>query len=280
MRAVLPYGVTTGSAAAAPTPEIWHLCPIEAIDAGRIRGWHFWDDFISFPTLSASTTASQTYHWTSYGDTGGTAAQIADEVGGVLQLNADTADESVAITTGGNTGGFLKLDASHRVWFEARFKVSSIANTTSGWFVGLTQETMAAVDAVIAADGTFADVDYVGFSAPEADGNVCEPVFNKTSGTDVIMEADAKTLVADTYIKAGMLWDPTGRPDEFLRIFFDGTEDEQSAYDTKGTKANTISDTTNFPGGEELAVTVFGEAAATARTLELDWIKAAAMPIT
>jgi hypothetical protein len=256
------------------------LCPLEAINAGRIRGWHLWDDFITFPDLDAATTASQTFGWTSYGDTGGTCSLLADEVGGVLELNADTADESVAITTGGNTGGFLILDASHRVWFEARFKVMSISNTTSGWFVGVTQETMAATDAVIGTGGAFANVDYVGFSCPEADGNVCEPVFDKTGGTDVIMEADAKTLVNNTFIKAGFLWDPTGRPARFLEIFFDGVKETQEDYDTVGSKANTISDTTNFPGDQEMAVTVFGEAAATSRALELDWIKCACVPIT
>lgn len=276
MRGVLPY-VTSGEGLKAPTAELWHLCPIEAIDAGRIRGWHLWEDFINFPVISAADTVL--HKWAGACDAGGTISQIADEVGGVLQLNADTADESAVITTGGNAGGFLIMDASHRVWFEARFKTSSIANTTSGHFVGVTAEGLAADDAVIGTGGTFADVDYVGFFCPEADGNVCEPVFNKTSGTDVVMEADAKTLVADTYIKAGFLWDPTNRQDRFLEIFFDGTKETQAAYDTVGSKANTITDTTNFPGDQEMAVTIFTEAAATSRALEIDWIKCACMPI-
>jgi hypothetical protein len=277
MRGVLPF-VTSGEGHKAPTVELWHLCPIEAINAGRIRGWHFWDDFISFPGFDAQTTATWGSQWTCYADTGATVSQIADEVGGVVQISADGADESAVITTGGNTGGFLKMDTSHRVWFEARFKVSAIANTLSGCFLGVTQETMAAVDAVIGTGGAFADVDYVGFFCPEADGDQCEPVFNKTSGTDVVMEADAKTLVADTYIKAGFLWDPTNRPNRFLEIFFDGTKETQAAYDTVGSKANTIDDTTNFPGDQELAVTIFLEGAATARALEVDW-KCAAVPI-
>ena len=194
-------------------------------------------------------------------------SQIADEVGGVLQMTADTADERAVITTGGTTGGVLKMDTSHRVWFGARF-------------VGVTQETMAAADAVMGTGGAFADVDYVGFFCPEADGNVCEPGFNKTSGTDVVMEADAKTLVADTYIKAGFLWDPTNRQDRFLEIFFDGTKETQDAYDTVGSKANTITDTTNFPGDQEMGVTIFVEAAATARALEIDWVKCACVPLT
>lgn len=280
MRGVLPY-VTSGEGLKAPTAELWHLCPIEAINAGRIRGWHLWDDFTFFPDLSASTTASQTYHWTCYSDTGSTVAQIADEVGGVIQLTSDAANETAVLTTGGNTGGFCKLDASHRVWFEARFKVDAIGDTEGGYFLGLTEETMAAVDALITADGvTFADVDYVGFLCPEDDGDQCEPVFNKASGTDVVMLADAKTLVADTYVKAGFLWDPTARQDRFLEIFFDGVKETQDAYTTVGSKANTITDTTNFPGDQELAVTIFNEVGAGVGVLEVDWIKCAAMPIT
>ena len=280
MRGVLPFGVTTGSAAAAPTPELWRLCPIEAIKAGRIRGWHLWDDFISVPNLTDQTTASQTYGWTVYGEATSSIKQIADEVGGVIAITGTDDNESVAMTSGGNTGGFLKFDLLHRVWFEARFKVSAVTNTLSGFFVGVTEEGLAGADALIAADTTFANVDYVGFLCPEADGNVCEPVFNKTDGTDVVMEADAHALAVDEYIKAGFLWDPTNRQDRFLEIFFDGTKETQEAYDTVGNKANTISDTTNFPGDQEMAVTVFGEAAATSRTLELDWIKCACMPIT
>lgn len=278
MRGVLPYAVSSGNQATAPSPEIWHLCPIEAIDAGRVRGWHIWEDFINFPALSA--TDADLHKWAVYADTGNTVAQIADEVGGVLQLNADTDNETAVITTGGNTGGFLSFTASTRVWFEARFKVSTIADTTFGAFIGLTQEGLASADGVIAAGATFADVDYVGFWRPETDGDQCEPVFNKASGTDVVMEADAKTLVADTYIKAGFIWDPTYRQNRFLRIFFDGVEDDQSDYDTVGSKANTIDDTTNFPGSEEMAVTIVNEAGGTPGSLEVDWIKVAAMLTT
>jgi hypothetical protein len=276
MRGVLPF-VTSGEGLKAPTAELWHLCPIEAIDAGRIRGWHLWEDFINFPVLGAADTVL--HKWATAADTGGTITQIVDEVGGVLALNADTADETVVMGTGGNAGGFLKMDTSHRVWFEARWKVNTIANTTFGVFVGMAEEALVADDAIIAADGTMADKDYIGFVRLEADGDQCEPVFNKESGTDVVMEADAKTLVADTYVKTGMLWDPTNRQSRFLEIFFDGVKETQAAYDTVGSKANTIDDTTNFPGGEELALYIVNEAGATPGTLEIDWIKCAAMPI-
>jgi hypothetical protein len=278
MRGVLPYGVTTGSAAAAPTPELWHLCPIEAILASRIRGWYFWEDFINFPVLGAADTVL--HKWAGAADSGGTLNTIATAVGGVMQISADTADETAVIGTDGNAGSFVKLDADHRVWFEARWKVNTIANTTFGVFVGLTEEGLVKDEGIIAADGTMQNVDYIGFSRLEADGDQCEPIFNKENGTDVVMEVDAKTLVADQYVKTGFLWDPTNRQDRFLEIFFDGAKETQEDYNTVGSKANTITDTTNFPGDQELGVLLCNEAGATPGNLFVDWVKVIAMPIT
>lgn len=279
MRGVLPYGVTTGSASKAPTPELWKLCPIEAIDAGRIRGWHIWEDFINFPALSA--TDADLHEWAVVSDTGGTVAQLADEEGGVLDIKADTADETSAIGTGGNTGGFLKVDLDHRVWFEARWKVNTIANTTFGAFVGLCEEGLVVVDGLIAAAATMVDKDYLGFWRDEADGDQVNIIFNKESGANpTYLEADAKTLVADTYVKTGLLWDPTNRQNRFLEVFIDGVKETQGAYTNVGSKANTIDDTTNFPGGEELGLILFNEAGATPGNLQVDWVKCAAMPIT
>lgn len=279
MRGVLPYGVTTGSAAAAPSPELWHLCPIEAIDAGRIRGWHLWEDFINFPDLGAADTVL--HKWAGAADSGGALKMLTDEVGGVFDINADTADESAVIGTGGNIGGFLKMDASHRVWFEARWKVNTIADTTFGTFVGVCEEALVKDEGMIAADGTLQDVDFMGFWRDEADGDQVNVVFNKASGADpTTMETDAFTLEADTYVKTGFLWDPTARQNRFMEIFFNGVKDVQDDYSNVGSKANTIDDTTNFPGGEELALILFNEAGATPGNLQVDWVKCAAMPIT
>ncbi len=279
MKGVQPQGVTTGSAAAAPTRQLWTACPESELFFGQLRGWYLWEDFINFPDLSA--VDADLHGWSVVSDTGGTVKQLADEVGGVYDIKADTDNETSAIGTGGNAGGFVKLDADHRVWFEARWKVNTIANTTFGAFVGLCEEGLVVVDGLIAAAATLVDKDYIGFWRNEADGDNIDIVFNKESGANpTTLEADAKVLVADTYIKTGFLWDPTNRQDRYLEVFIDGVRETQDAYTNVGSAANTVDDTTNFPGGEELGVILFNEAGATPGNLQVDWVKCAAMPIT
>lgn len=278
MRSALPYGVTTGSAAAAPSPELWHLCPTEAIMAGRIRGWSVWEDFIVFPDLSG--TDSNLHKWSSFGDTGSVIRQVGNEVGGVLQVTSDGDGENASIELS-ESGGFLKLDANHRVWFEARYKFDTIADTKLGAFIGL-HEPIVQSTSVPLNGGNLNDQDFVGFFHDEDDGDQIDLVFNKAAaGAVTTAKADAKTLVADTYIKSGFVWDPTNRAAEWLTWYFDGSPVPSSSLTVKGSKAKTANDTTKFPGGEEMGIIAAVEMAAVGSpSLFIDWIKCAAMPIT
>lgn len=278
MRAVYPEGVTSGVQSRAPSAELWRLAPLEAIDSGRIRGWHLWEDFINFPDLSA--TDANLHKWSSFGDTGSVIKQIDDqqEVGGVLQITSDGDGENAGIQTGGEAGGFVKLDASTRVWFEARFRFTSIADTKIGAVIGL-HEPITQSTSVPLNGGAINDQDYVLIFHDEDDGDNLDFVANKASGTAITFEADAKTLVADTFVKVGFLWDPYQRQEEYLSWFVDGVKEVQDDYTKTGSKANTVDDTTNFPGGQTMGVIIAVEMAATGSpALEVDWVKCASVP--
>jgi len=73
------------------------------------------------------------------------------------------------------------------------------------------------------------------------------------------------TLVADTFIKLGFVYDPAAEPTKRIKVYVDGVE--QSTYVT----ATDIA-TATFPDGEEMAPMAYVSAAsASDGILTMDW---------
>ncbi len=187
-----------------PSPNIWADCPWEEIQSGNIPGVAFFDDFASFPKTPATTEGN----WGQY-------AQFSS-TGGTITAGTGLGGEAVFASDGDNEGASIRTLATpfkiirtgKKFWFEARVKSSTITDTKHGFFLGLLADAALTATLPIAADGTLADTNLVGFHRLEGDGDAVDLVYKADGVTAVTTGADAITLEADTYVKLGMVFDP------------------------------------------------------------------------
>ena len=240
----------------------WADCPVDSLQSNNNLGYFFQDDFLN---LSQHISDQDTQTYSSYIDTGVTLKQLATEVGGVLQVAGNDADnDEGSLTTGGNAAGMVKIatssGSSTKLWFEARLKnVTSVAANRLAFFIGLAEEGLAAANTLVDDTGAVADKDYVGFRVLHADGDGLDAVYNTSGGGgETVHKESASTLVADTYVKVGLYYDGTK-----VYFYVDG-----SVVDADGVAYSA----TNVPDGEELALLLATKVGAASETkLNLDW---------
>ena len=240
------------------SPNIW-----KGFDLVKLRfgfgGWADFDDFTNGPVVAAAAEA-QYGDYKGFASTGGTAAATAAR-GGVLTFSSDGDDEGASLAQR-NTAYQIDLGLGAFA-FEARFKTSTIADTKHGIFVGMLDAATLSATVPIAAAGTLADENFVGFHRLEGDGDKLDTVYKADGVTQVTVKEDAITLVADTYVKVGMVFDPSTK---LLTFYKNGTP-------LADTKAIPTADGTDFPNDVTLGF-VFAVLNATATTpgsSALDW---------
>lgn len=257
------------------TKGLWKGIPWDQIVAGEREGNYFFDNFDNLAETNEDTTATGKYAVMQ--DTGGTntlGQSATSELGELAMVLSGTDNEENWLGTGGNTGGGFKfiipsVAVPHTIAFECRIKKSAIA--TGSMFVGFAEEGLVAAD-TMSDTGVFVDKDFIGFLTPETDLDGCDFAYNKESGANpTINNADVHTWVADTYVKLGFLYNYKNPTSRRIKVFVNGVV--QSDYVT----STEIADTTNFPGGEEMALLVGGKVGATgvAHTITMDWWRAA-----
>ena len=194
------------------SPFIWKDCPIREILDGTVEGWIQEDDFTEFVPVPAGAVAN-CGKYLGFASTGGAVA-VTDEIGGVVTFSSDDDNEGASIAFASKP---FQISRSHgKLWMEARVKASNITDTTIGFFVGLIDTATLSATVPIAAAGTLADENFVGFHRLEGDGDKVDAVYRADTVTQVTVEADAGTLVADTYIKLGMVYNP----DTYVLTFY------------------------------------------------------------
>lgn len=228
---------------------------------------HVFEDFNNVPVFASTTSQNG---WYTYQDTGVTMQGSPTEMG-VLEVagNATDNDEGI-LTSGGNLAGSFKISTTDgskfMVGFEARLKKASIADNALAFFIGLGEEGLAAANTLVDDTGAVADKDHIGFHVDHAAGETLDAVYGKESGTQKVNVAGVDTLVADTYVKVGFLYNPSAPAAKKIAWFINGKE--QSTYVTN-TLLTTAAD---FPAGEELALLFATKVGAAAEVkAQLDW---------
>jgi hypothetical protein len=254
---------------AGPSHTIWGDCPVLAMLQDPSIGFHFFDDFLNF---GGNATAGES-GWSKYIDTSNTILPLATEVGGVVQLLTDATDnDSPILTSGSNTAGCVKVVSGGKaMWYEARVRVSSAALTEAAYFVGLTEEACAANDGLISDNPdtdiatVMADKDYIGFANFTNAAPVLAACYKKAGGTDTVVVASAHTIALGSWVKLGIKFEPTI---DRLTFYVNGASVGYFDVGDAGT--------TNFPSGEELAMT-FGlkNGTTAAKLLDVDWVRVA-----
>lgn len=251
-----------------PSNSIWSGCPVESFRDG-IGGFILEDYFVNAPVFA--TTVSQN-GWYPVLDSNVTLKGDPTTNGGGLKLTTTATDNDFGyLTSGGNAAGAFKIVAKgsggKKLWFETRVKYGSITELAS--FIGLAEEGLAAAGTLTDDTGVIADKDYVGFRVVVADGDGLDAAYRIDGGSEVVAKEEAQVLVADTWYKLGMTWDPSEGASGILRFYINGT--------SVGTVAGSvITAGTTFPTGEELALLfAFKQGEAAAKSAHIDWVRCA-----
>jgi len=209
-----------------PSPNIWHDMKCDQIDAGKLDGVHFFEDFhsagVAIATNQFPWVGSNGIRWEGFGTSGVTMqahAEAAGERVGVLEIDVDADDEEAYLTIDDTYGGAWGAisDTSgdnYRLAFECRVRWDDVASGAAALAkcIGLSATGNAATGQC-GADG--ADwtplVSFVGFRALAADGDGMDCV-HVGSSTEVVVTESAsglagQTIEADTYVRLGIKFD-------------------------------------------------------------------------
>lgn len=199
------------------SPSIWGGFPIQAIKEGSVKGViQEWDFANGFKT-STNVNAAEAY-WDQglmvFGSDGATVT--ADKTTGMnsgISLASDGDNEGAAIRS--QFQPFKIARSQRRLAFEAFLFTSTITDTKHGIFTGLCDSTAATATVPIAAAGTLADLNFVGFHRLEGDGDKLDFVYKANGVTQVTTLADAVTLAVDTVVSVGFVYEPDIAPNEY-----------------------------------------------------------------
>ncbi len=255
------------------SPNIWSDCKWSLIENGTRNGVTFFDDFTKTPVLVTPTITTQANYgggWKAFGSSGGTIISGGGAEGGTLVMTETDDNEGVSIAT--IDLPFKIIRTYGKFWFEARWKTSTITDNDSGIFIGAyEQQTLSAILPIVAA-GTLADANFVGFHRLEGDGDQLDAVYKantvtQVSAADILTTAiGTSALVADTYIKTGMKYNPN---DYSFRFYINNIEISTSY--TIPTAAGT-----DFPNDVFMGLCVAMLCGSSNDSiLTLDWIRAA-----
>jgi hypothetical protein len=273
---------TTGVTPRLLSPQIWADCPIGAILVGASDGIYLFDDMVATYELASGSALTKLGIYEAISETGSSLTG-ADETIATNSVGMWGEQEFVAGTTGDadlvmQVGGGAAYSISDtagddkKLWFECRFKVSTIVNDISSGFWGIGEANRAAAAGVFTTtagatvDTAMADKAFVGFWRPDADGDGLSFVYLANGQTGVEHIADIHTLVADTYVKAGFKYDPGAPTAKRIKVYINGVEN--STYVT-GTNIAAAT----FPDAESMSpvFSFVNDDGATASTMVLDW---------
>lgn len=206
---IRPNAPSAGDTSSRWTAKVWDNINVEAIKDGLEDGIVLEYDFAK---IKPSTNVNAAEAW--WGDgimlfgSDGATATLANGVGlaNGMTFGSDGDNEGI---------GFRILPACFRISRADRpfamewcLQRSAIDDTKNGFFVGLIENSAITATSPIAAAGTLADLNFVGFHALEGDGDKLDLVYKANTITQVSQMTDAVTLAAATDVRIGLTYNP------------------------------------------------------------------------
>jgi hypothetical protein len=233
----------------------------------------FFDDFAR---LGAYTTVTSQDGYITVQDANVTIASSGDADNsegefGVLKVYHDgTAHDEGNIELGGGTAGLVRIDTTvgerSVVAMEARVKVTLVTVGSCCFALGLGEPGIYAADMIVDTTGALVVKDFVGFQTLLTSNSEIDTVYSMAAGSMVQVKDNAETMVADTWIKLGLVYDPFGPTNHKLKFFADGVELGDSPTDA------IIAAGTPFPLDEELTLCLGTKIlTASATSFYMDW---------
>ena len=251
-----------------PSPAIWEDCPVLDLLLNGVDGFYCWEDFILGPDVAANKAAHIQGQVSVFTDANSAIIKLlTDEPVGALKVYPGTTDqEDCTIGLGGITGACYLFSQTNAkaFWLEARLKKSATTTDKLGLFFGMIEEGCFAADGVLVDDtADMATKDLVGFHQVNGDTTTIDTIHDTATGSLTQVKDAAVTIVADTYVKLGMKFNPTTL---VLTFYKDGVP----LADT------VLASDTNFPDGQEMSPIIGVKSMdATPTFLVVDWIRAA-----
>jgi hypothetical protein len=261
--------------------DFWADCRWGDLANGQMPGTVFFEDFLTGGKITSPTTEAALVGlpYNGFSDdaiagtppaliTSGIGYDYTKNSGGALILANTTANHQTLIRS---TQTPYQITANGgAMWFEARVKPLLIATQEMGFFVGLIDSTIATSTAVIVSStGTPATtINYVGFHKPVANTTTFNANYQADTVTPVTVNSGIGALVAATYVKLGMKFEP--RKGNRLTFFVDGVK-QSTTY--------TVPDNTgtDFPADTALGwmIGMCGGSGGSDNYLAIDWIRIA-----
>jgi hypothetical protein len=244
------------------SPAIWNdalgsALPADGINGGVLAGDDFtnfagWSPAIGGAVVIPAAAEQSAGGYAIYTDTATSASSVAAKSAAVntcRMATGGTDNHEVWLTTGSNLGALGSITdtaGSERFMaFEAVFSVGQIAANTGAAFVGLAEPGLAAADTKANDTGVLASKDLIGFDTVQADPSLLNVVYRKAGQALVTVEAAAATLVADTLVNVGIVYNPKSKPSEKIRFYINN--------EVVAVASATNIATATFPDGELLA---------------------------
>ena len=258
-----------------PSPVIWADCPTLEMMHDPSVGVHHFDNFHTYVS-SATTIINPSGYPVFEGDS--TIDGVAGSSAGEVAVQSTTNNEGASLQVGGTKGAPFVIPSAGgggKLWFEARVKVNSISDAVGQLYVGLAGEAAGTADFGVG-EGDIGDFDVLGFLRHEEDGDQFDIITQKTGAGFDTIKADAVTLVADTYVKLGFVYDPNADSGKQITFYENGADLLTYVGKESGDATVYLGDTTNFPGGEEMSLLVSSHAESGAdNTITMDWWRCA-----
>lgn len=186
---------------------LWSQISWQAIRDGEIPGSFFEFNFDTLPT-TPPTTEGAFGLFTAFTSTGGTIAATTSGRGWTLASDGDNEGASIRA----KSSPFKIARTTKKFVAEVQVKSSTITDTKHGIFVGLIENAALTATVPIAADGTLADQNLVGFHRLEGDGDYFDCVYKANGIAAVTVKSDAVAVASDTWVSLGMVYDPDADP--------------------------------------------------------------------
>lgn len=196
------------------SPGLWGDCKWPEIEESGIYT-HI--DFRNFK-LSTNVNASIAY-WDQgclvFGSAGAPISAVDAQNGGIT-IGSDGDNEGLSIQQ--VCFPFQIGRTYKRLWYEARVNFSTIGDNQFGAFIGLGESMTLSATVPIAAAGTIADQNLVGWHRLEGTGNNVNFIYKANGVTQVTVKTSGVSggLTAASWIKLGFKWDQADSKGAFL----------------------------------------------------------------
>ena len=257
------------------SPALWEKLNMTEVLYEPFSHVYWQDDFHFTPSLTTASGAVNRYPYMSYIDTSNTIVMLATEkMLGVLRLLTTTSDnDGPVISLPGDAGtAFLISDTAGDdmpLWFESRWRKSSVTADQAAIFIGLVEQARAVDNGLMVDnDGTpTTTIDQIGFNVAHASPTALDFTWHLASQTRQEL-ADIDVLAASTWYKNGFHFDPSRDTAERIRVFVNNIPHTSFVTGTQVAAGTFPEDEVTFAAGVKN-----GEATAT--SLDLDWVRIA-----